>query len=387
MKRLLTFIITIALVVSLIPVKTVSAENERKVVGDFLYTADNWYYKGKDGDVTLPDCIEVINNRLFNEFRGNVETLYIPGTVKRIDMLTGLRSLKKIVFETGDVEIGEYAMPIVPENGIVAPQGSKAWEYAKKKGIYVTSGSDPCFEKDTIYVLKGDWIHTTFFNQKVMNYTGDVKWSVGDSSIIKKKKMIALNGEYTGKKRYKAMKTGKTTMIATLDDGSILSYNVVVLKRTEKNRLKCFKKLCEGMTEKEKAKYLAKWFFLNIDYDEAAAHPYKVGDDVLGFYGYKSRNDSKMREAASTYGSLLKLQAYCAGISAGYKAAANAVGLDCITITGTLVDDGHAWNMVCIDGYWYYVDATNTSTVSPFISDEYGFNKDGVEKNHPTIYS
>ncbi len=385
MKRLFTAIIAFIFVLSMMPVDQVYAESERLVVGDFLYTAGNWYYKGQDGDVTLPPEIEEINNKLFNEFRGNVGTLYIPGTVKRIVALTGLRSLGTIVFETGDLEIDENTFVLTPENGIVAPEGSKAWKFAKEKGIFVTSGTEPCFEKDTVYVLKGDWLSSTFFNNKVMNYTGEVKWSVGNSAIVKNKKIIALNGEYTGKKGYKALKPGKTTMIATLEDGRTVSYNVVVLKKNQKNRLKCFKKMCAGMTDKEKAKYLAKWLYLNVDYDEAAAHPYKVGDDVLKIYGYKSRTDSKMRAAATAYGSLVKLQAYCSGISDGYMAAAKAVGLDCITITGTLTGDGHAWNMVCIDGHWYYVDATNSSTVSPSIGDEYGFDREGIEKNHPTI--
>ncbi len=385
MKRLFAIILSLILLVSAFPADTVYADNERRWVGDFLYTADQWYYKGGDGDVTLIPDIEVIDNRLFGEFRGNVGTLYIPGTVKKIVALANLRSLKQIVFETGDVEIDKFTVIMKPENGIVAPEGSKAWQWAKDKGYYVTSGTEPCFEKDTLYVLKGDQLNSTFFNTKVMNYDGNVSWSVGDKNIVKNKKIIDLMGRYTGKKAYKAVKTGTTTMTATLEDGHTVSYNVVVLDKTVDNRLLCFQKMCEGMSEKEKAKYLAKWLYNNINYDEAAAHPYQIGDDVLRAYGYKSRKDCKMIKAATAYGALVKRQAICDGISSGYFLAANAVGLDCIKITGSLVGEGHAWNMVCIDGYWYYVDATNESTVSASIGDHYGFDRESIERTHPTI--
>ncbi len=385
MKRIVSVLLALVLLVSALPAQAAHADSDRYMVGDFLYSHGFWSYKGAGGDVVIPDGVEEINKSLFNEFRGDIDTLYIPGTVKRIVALVGPKSIKTIEFETGDVEIDQYTVIVKPKNGIKAPEGSKAWQYAKDKGYFVTSAGEPCFERDTIYLLKGDWLYSTFLNQTVMNYDGEVKWSVSSKKILKKKSVIMLDGTDTGRKEYKAVKTGKTKVTATLEDGSKISYKLVVLKKTVENRLLCLKNQCDGMTEKEKASYLAKWLHTNVVYDNAAAYPYVVDDETIKAYGYSSRTDSRMYEASTAYGSLVKLQAKCDGISTGYLMAAQAVGLDCITILGTLTGEAHAWNMVCVDSYWYYVDATNVDTVKPSLGKHYDFDRDSIEKTHPTI--
>jgi transglutaminase/protease-like cytokinesis protein 3 len=139
------------------------------------------------------------------------------------------------------------------------------------------------------------------------------------------------------------------------------------------------------MSKKEKAAYLVKWIHQNVIYDHAAASPYTVSDSVLSSYGYKSRNDSKMWEASTSYGALVKRQAICGGISSAYFLAAKAVGLKCITITGTLNSKPHAWNMVCVGSYWYYVDATNIATLRVSLGRNYGFDRKTIEKEHPLL--
>lgn len=60
--------------------------------------------------------------------------------------------------------------------------------------------------------------------------------------------------------------------------------------------------------------------------------------------------------SGDAYGALVDNLAVCQGYSYGYKALADALGLECeIVISKSL---NHSWNMVKIDGKYYYVDAT-----------------------------
>ena len=53
--------------------------------------------------------------------------------------------------------------------------------------------------------------------------------------------------------------------------------------------------------------------------------------------------------------------AVCAGYAAAFQLLAEHIGLDCIYVEGTslLSQEGHAWNIVFLDGVSYYVDVTN----------------------------
>ena len=48
----------------------------------------------------------------------------------------------------------------------------------------------------------------------------------------------------------------------------------------------------------------------------------------------------------------------CAGYSKFFEAMMNACGIRCGYVTGP----GHAWNIINLHGYWYYVDVTNDDT-------------------------
>lgn len=61
-----------------------------------------------------------------------------------------------------------------------------------------------------------------------------------------------------------------------------------------------------------------------------------------------------------TYGALVDNRAICQGYSSGYKALANALGLECEIVISK--SRNHSWNMVKIDGKYYYVDATWVDT-------------------------
>ena len=68
--------------------------------------------------------------------------------------------------------------------------------------------------------------------------------------------------------------------------------------------------------------------------------------------------------------------AICDGLSKAYLSLAKIEGLDCLKISGTVNDEGHAWNKVKVNGVWYMVDTTwgnslENSTGKEYLSHEY----------------
>ncbi len=60
----------------------------------------------------------------------------------------------------------------------------------------------------------------------------------------------------------------------------------------------------------------------------------------------------------SAYGALVKETSVCEGYAMAYKYLLNAVGIECEVVSGYANGGGHAWNVVKLDGAWYYVDTT-----------------------------
>lgn len=64
----------------------------------------------------------------------------------------------------------------------------------------------------------------------------------------------------------------------------------------------------------------------------------------------------------TAYGALVEGMSVCAGYARSYQLLLQAVGIPCLYITGTADNGfgvgGHAWNLVKLDGEWYYSDAT-----------------------------
>lgn len=89
------------------------------------------------------------------------------------------------------------------------------------------------------------------------------------------------------------------------------------------------------------------------DYQKVqAAYEFVVGQVSY----YENENDQTI------YGALAQGQAVCAGYSRAVQYLLNRVGVVCAYVSGEAVSAGeqftHAWNMVCIEGDYYYLDAT-----------------------------
>lgn len=88
------------------------------------------------------------------------------------------------------------------------------------------------------------------------------------------------------------------------------------------------------------------------DYDKALA----LHDVVCANLVY---DNSQSRDWIHTaYGAFVKKYAVCDGYSKAYQYLLNKAGIDSHIAIGWSKGEGHAWNLVKLDGEWYYTDVT-----------------------------
>ena len=83
----------------------------------------------------------------------------------------------------------------------------------------------------------------------------------------------------------------------------------------------------------------------------------------------------------SIAGVFWKKEAVCAGYASAMQYLLDMLGVECIYVEGTSKDskEGHAWNIVRIDGEYYYVDVTNADQPEFLVGDAASL------KEHKTI--
>lgn len=97
----------------------------------------------------------------------------------------------------------------------------------------------------------------------------------------------------------------------------------------------------DGMSDREKLRAIYGWLCKNVTYDNSTP-----------------ANMTEMLLQHSAYAALVKHTAVCQGYATAFYRLALMVGLDARVVTGTGDGEPHGWNIVKIDGKWYYVDAT-----------------------------
>lgn len=120
-----------------------------------------------------------------------------------------------------------------------------------------------------------------------------------------------------------------------------------------------------GLSEYDLAIYNAAAEALNTFYTDGmsaydavlAAHDYVV-THVTYDLGELALIGSRAEESDSPYGALIDGKAICSGYTTTFKLFMDMIGVECITVDGSALDEVHAWNMVNIDGKWYHVDCT-----------------------------
>ena len=78
-------------------------------------------------------------------------------------------------------------------------------------------------------------------------------------------------------------------------------------------------------------------------------------------YDHEHLNDSSYLRKHTAYAALIDRTAVCQGYATLLYRLCLRMGIDCRYISG----GGHAWNLVCIDGLYYYCDATWDAQIHP----------------------
>ena len=63
-------------------------------------------------------------------------------------------------------------------------------------------------------------------------------------------------------------------------------------------------------------------------------------------------------EIYTAYGALVEGKAVCEGYAIAFQRFMEAMGIPCYIASGTIKGEGHAWNLVQLNGQWYHLDAT-----------------------------
>lgn len=109
------------------------------------------------------------------------------------------------------------------------------------------------------------------------------------------------------------------------------------------------------MTELEQEFAINQYLCENIQYDYSALENAEKYDFT--------KTDPEFQDSFTAYGALIQKKGVCASYASAFKLLADAAGLRCVVVTGTLEGSiPHTWNKVQIDHQWYVVDPTNNAT-------------------------
>ena len=119
-------------------------------------------------------------------------------------------------------------------------------------------------------------------------------------------------------------------------------YNLHVMKKAYEQAItEALTVIDPYMTDYQKELALHDWLCKHVRYD------YSIGE-----------------KTTSSYSAIVKGLAVCEGYSEAFTELLHRAGIDAATVYGYILpeenysNNSHAWNIVCIDGNWYYVDVT-----------------------------
>lgn len=110
-------------------------------------------------------------------------------------------------------------------------------------------------------------------------------------------------------------------------------------------------------TEAEQVKFVYDAILSFATYDEETADRLEGNDS----YGYTLAN--------TAYGLLVEQTGVCEGFARLFVQLFDALGLDNYYVIGENEKEGHAWNLVRVDGAYYYLDATTDAPVPGDVRD------------------
>lgn len=124
------------------------------------------------------------------------------------------------------------------------------------------------------------------------------------------------------------------------DETGLDEYQLAALEKTKEVIAEV---ITDDMTDYEKELAIHDYLVYNVTYDE---------DELSAL------SESTYRHS-EPYGALIEGKAICSGYSTTFKMFMDILGIPCEIIHATAHGgEEHAWNMVELDGHWYYVDVT-----------------------------
>ncbi|MBQ3285545.1 MAG: hypothetical protein IJH40_07890 [Ruminococcus sp.] len=98
-----------------------------------------------------------------------------------------------------------------------------------------------------------------------------------------------------------------------------------------------------------------------VDYDTLKL---EKSQQLRFFYTHNLRN---------IYGVFVEKKAVCAGYAKAFQYLTNRMGIECSFVGGKVKDSMHAWNLIRLNGEYYYIDVTwddHSDTKNPFFSSQ-----------------
>ena len=208
-----------------------------------------------------------------------------------------------------------------------APKLSKAYSYAEKKGIAVTTTNKIKFASSHIYLLAGDTDTIP-----LLNCINTVTYKSKKKSVVS----VTKSGKIRAKKK-------GTTIIQASAGGKKYQYKVTVYGKAVGKRVNQIIKsvIKKDMTNYQKVQAVHNWMIRNVKYD---------------YYSLKRGYVPSVSHTAK--GALLKKVAVCDGYSHAFQMVMRKLKIPCRFVTGSSGSVGHAWNMVKLSGKWYHIDVT-----------------------------
>ena len=102
---------------------------------------------------------------------------------------------------------------------------------------------------------------------------------------------------------------------------------------------------------------------LSTDYEKALfVHDYLVTHTEYDTEKYEASKkddyDPEIDYIFTAYACLIRNKCVCEGYGKAFKLILDTLGIECITVSGTGNDEPHLWNIILLDGDYYWVDVT-----------------------------
>lgn len=280
------------------------------------------------------DMVSISHDALSAKMKGSTGTL-----------LDKLVNADKAVFKPAAKALGLYTSDLKEKYGDAAtvsfPSTAFGFEVKNKEELYKLIRKTLCLNNTSVKI-------------DIRNYNGNIKDDFEGVFIRANTAAEEVSGVEYFTKSWKYTYNGDSLM-ATFE----YRFSKSEFSRRAKN----------VRTALNKARYIVASMItpsMSDFYKEKALHDYIINNAKYDYQNYLSNTIPD--ESFEEYGCLVLGVAVCEGYAKAMKLLCDLSGLECMLVMGkstnNYADEGHAWNIVKIDGEYYHVDVTNNDPVT-----------------------